>query len=500
MTESRDMPHSAIVETVALEQSDRHSGWAIWLSFCLVAIICIRFFSENLGLVPRVVQYIDVPLTALSAFCALLVFARRGYPVGRPRFGALLYLFWCVSLLSAVVNASRVEVLPIAMFLINFSAPLIFALVTSRADFTRSDISMVLKTFFWLGIVQLAVGLLYSTPRFLTTGNPDYVSGTFGLNAYQFTYFLGLWMLYVLGGAVAKDPAKPKRKGQSAAILLVTVAVFGLFYAAQYRAMLVFFTFVILLTLWMTPTHLSGRALLTVMVAGVSVVALIVVSTAFPNLKLLKTFDLLEDASPIVQSGKIKAVKNVGMMYADMPHVAVIGSGPATFSSRAYLVFSSEPRPEKEAAGVIATGLVGGQLYGTDVAQKYLGNIEFRPIQGGTTVASTKSSYTSLAAEVGLLGLSIYLTPYLMALRFCFRRLRAGPGVGDPLSVRLALTCFGGLILLLIQALFDNWLDTARVAIPLWVLIGLLYNLRGAPEPVNKLPRPTPATRASRHS
>ena len=457
---------------------DTSRGWALGLSASLVLIVCIRFLSEDLRVVPALVQYIDVPITGVLLFCALLAFVRKGHLVGVSRLGMILYLFILISLVSAWINSSRTQLLPVAMFIFNFSAPLIFAVVIIDARLERRDILLVLRTFFWLGVLQLTVAVLYGLPRFLATHNPDYVSGTFGQNAYQFTYFIGLWLLYVLGGSIAGGQSY--RRGRNVMVPLAAIAVFGLFYAAQYRAMLIFFTFVILLTLWVSPSRLSSRLLLTVVISAVSVITLIVVATSFPNLKLLKVFDLFQDSTPIVQSGKVAAVRNVVAMYGDEPQAVAVGSGPATFSSRAYLTFSSKPRPGKEAVGALAVSIMGGQ-YSTDVSKRYIASIPFRAIQGGTTAASPYSSFTSLAAEVGPLGFFAYLAAYLAALLFSLRRMRASAKAGDTLSVRLAFTCFGGLILLLIQALFDNWLESTRVAIPLWTLVGLLYALQRAP-------------------
>jgi hypothetical protein len=79
---------------------------------------------------------------------------------------------------------------------------------------------------------------------------------------------------------------------------------------------------------------------------------------------------------------------------------------------------------------------------------------------------------------VGWAGFVFSLGGLPPALVFSYRRLVASALEGDALGVRLAFACFGGLLLLLIQALFDNWLETTRVAIPLWILIGLLYALK----------------------
>jgi hypothetical protein len=455
--------------------------WALFISASLVLIVCIRFFSENLGLVPGVVQFIDVPLTGLLILFLFLTLARRGLYKDSLHLKLLLFAFYAISLVSLFANSWRVEWLPSLLFLFGFTAPYLFALGVMNARFTRYDIAFVIKTFFWLGLLELAMGFFYGFPVFLATGNPDFVSGTFGRNPYQFTYFIGVWFLYVLGGVAVKSDSP--RRGWGLAVALAAVAVFVLFYAAQYRAMLIFFTAVILVTLWASPARVSSRVVLTIVVGTVSVISLIVIGTAYPNLKLLRVFDLFEDTTPVVQSGKVEVVKNIVSMYSEMNHTAFIGSGPATFSSRGYTTFADNPDASKDAAGPLAVSLMGGKRYATDVARRYVATIADRPIQGGTTLSSPLSSYTSLAAEVGLLGLIAYLAAYVAALVFSFRSLRASARAGDGMGVRLGFACFGGLILLLIQAGFDNWLETTRVAIPMWILVGLLYALKHADGP-----------------
>ncbi len=455
-------------------------GWGWLLSTSLVLIICIRFLSESVGLLPGVVQFVDVPLTMLVALCGLLGFVRGGLYEDGLRLRAILFLFVLVFFVSWLTNTTRVGFLPAMMFMYGFAAPLVFAIVIMNARLGRDNIELVVRAFFWLGVLELATGILYGVPRFLATGNPDFVSGTFGENAYQFTYFLGMWFMYLLAGVSIRSGKK--RRGQGIAVGLAAVAVFGLFYAAQYRAMLVFFTLVILLTLWVSPARLSRRALQTILISAVSVVTLVVIGTTFPTLKLLQVFDLFKDSSPIVQSGKVEVAENVLKMYQSMSHTAVVGSGPGTFSSRAYVTFAGEADPTKDSAGPLAASLMGGQRYSTDVATRYVLTIRQKPIQGGTTASSARSSYTSLAAETGLAGLLVYLAAYVLALAYSYRRLVAAARAGDVLSLKVAFACFGGILLLLIQALFDNWLDTTRVAIPLWTLIGLLYALDRVPQ------------------
>jgi hypothetical protein len=470
------------------EQRGAHS-WALLFCISVVLLVCIRFFSEKVRLLPGMVQYIDIPLTVLVGFLTILALARRGFDNDGLRLRLLIYLFFLVFLVSWTANTTRVSLFPAAMFIFGFLSPLVFSAAAINARLGRDDVSLIMRTFFWLGLLQLVVGIFWDFPQFLITDNPDVVSGTFGQNPYQFTYFLGLWLLYVLGGTVIKSGKA--RRGQGAGIILSSAAVFVLFYAAQYRAMVIFFTLVILFTFWVSPAKLSSRALTSIGVIGVSMITLLIVSTTFPNLKLLRVFDLLQDTTPLVQSGKLKAVNNMFTMYGDIPHTALVGSGPGTYSSRAYVTFAEEPMGVKANVNPLVSSLLGGRAYGTDVANRYIQSLSHTAIQGGNTAASYESSYTSLAAETGPLGLTAYLAAYVFALRFSYRRLVASAKARDNLGVRIAFVCLGGLMLLLIQSLFDNWLENTRVTIPLWILIGALYALKFA-EPATATPLQDP--------
>ncbi len=119
-----------------------------------------------------------------------------------------------------------------------------------------------------------------------------------------------------------------QRRGRGLLVALAALIVFGLFYAAQYRAMMIFYSAVILITLWASPARPSQRFTYSVVLMVASVTTLIIVSTVFPSLKLLKVFDLVEDTTPIMESGKIQAVKNLWSMYGDMPETILVGAAP----------------------------------------------------------------------------------------------------------------------------------------------------------------------------
>ena len=71
--------------------------------------------------------------------------------------------------------------------------------------------------------------------------------------------------------------------------------------------------------------------------------------------------------------GRADVVRHVLDMYGDMPATAAIGSGPGTYSSRAWQTFAkADSTSRSNVAGDYATSLTGGRVYSTDVSEKYV--------------------------------------------------------------------------------------------------------------------------------
>ena len=107
----------------------------------------------------------------------------------------------------------------------------------------------------------------------------------------------------------------------------------------------------------------------------------------------------------------------VASLYRDIPHTIAIGSGPGTFSSRAWQTFAKAGSTSaSNVQGGYAQKLTGG-VYETDVSKKYIDPQlrEGAVIEGSGALSSPYSSYLSLAAETGLLGLALMVGVYLAA-------------------------------------------------------------------------------------
>jgi hypothetical protein len=165
-------------------------------------------------------------------------------------------------------------------------------------------------------------------------------------------------------------------------------------------------------------------------------------------------------------------------MYGDMPSTAIFGAGPGTYSSRAWQTFAKAgSTSQSNVAGAYALTLTGGEIYSTDVSDKYV-----RPqiqrgeiVEGSRAVSQPYSSYTALLAEVGVIGFAIIVSIYLAALVRAWwvaRTAIARAGVSDQLPA-VAIASFIAFLTLLQMAVLENWLEVARATFVVWILFGV---------------------------
>jgi hypothetical protein len=194
-----------------------------------------------------------------------------------------------------------------------------------------------------------------------------------------------------------------------------------------------------------------------------------------PVLKLKQTFD--ENPLSWV-SKRLEVADQLGRLYADEPRFILTGTGPGTYSSRGWRTFAqSDSRSVSNVAGSYALALTGGEVYRTDVSERYVLPLyrTTEVVAGSQALGSPFSSYTSIAAEVGVLGMIIVLAIYLGALVDASRRAlralrRAVPG--DPVPPLLLVAATGMLTLIQMGAL-DNWLEVTRLTFFSWGLLAI---------------------------
>jgi transcriptional regulator with XRE-family HTH domain len=447
-------------------------GGRLLVLAAITLLVTIRFFTEVVPIIPRAANFVDVPILVVLGVAALL---DAPLPKPRPRWymplGTIAASFLGLAAVSAIVNSGRTEPGPVLAFVYGFLAPLGLYAAVYRL-WPSGNARALSRTIIALGVLQLVVVVLVDIPTFLETRNPDDVGGTFGTNAYQLVYFLLVFVTLTVGIAAFE----PRRRTARVAPVLI-FATFATILLAQYRSLLV--TTVVAIVAVTLLLGARGRGFLVVGSAAIGFVFVFhVVATSLPVLKLDSAASSLARNPGEYVRGRARIAENVSRLYGDLPGAIVIGTGPGTYSSRAWQTFANANSTSRSnVAGSYVARLTQAKPYTTDVAEKYVvPQLRSGPIvEGSRAVSSPYSSYTSLLAEVGVLGFVLIALVYLGAAGRAWRMARstfAAHVQGDPLPAVLLATAIAFLTLLQ-MAFLENWLEVTRVTFVAWALLAV---------------------------
>jgi transcriptional regulator with XRE-family HTH domain len=440
----------------------------------LTILVTIRFFTESMPVLPSAGNFIEILLLPILLAVALAA------PVSGPArmrrdsvHSFLVFSFIAICAASVVLNTSRLAYGPVLLFLYGFVGPLVFYYSAYRLWPVGQAVSLS-RLIVALGVLQFAVILLHDLPTFLTSRNPDDIVGTFGGNAYQLVFFLLVFAALVAGIATFEPERRIARFAP-----VIFGATFLVTFLAQYRALVVA-TALVIVAIGLVLRHASGKGLL---VGGAVVLAfaagLAYVTAYFPEFKFAPTLRALRSDPTLFVEERLAPVEDVASLYGDNPQFVVTGTGPGTFSSRAWRTFAEvgDPASAEGAAQPYAAKLTGGEPYRTDVSDEYVvpRMRTSRAVLGSTALTSPFSSYVALLAEVGLIGFVLLVSIYLRALVASWRTaslsIQALPR-GDPLP-GLALATFIAFLLLVNMAILENWWEVARVTVPSWMMLAV---------------------------
>lgn len=437
----------------------------------VVLVVTIRVLTEVVAVLPRAANFVDLPVFLALTFAALTVPAGRSPGRAYLRLGLPALAFVALAVSSAVVNADRAAAAPVVVFVYGFLAPLAVYAATYRV-WPPGNARSLSNTMVLLGVLQLVVVAGVDLPRFIDSGDPDQISGTFGTNAYQLVFLL----LVVAALLAAIFTLEPERAVARIAPLLL-LAFFIVIMLAQYRALLATTVLTTVVVGILLGRHLRG-VVITVVAAIAFSLSFSYVSGHYPGLKLETTATTLTESPLSYASQRLEGARPVGRLYRDQDLVALIGTGPGTFSSRAWQTFAKAgSTSQSNVTGGYAQRLVGG-VYTTDVSDKYVApQLETGTLlEGSRAISSPFSSYLGLAAEVGLLGLALVVGVYLWALirsgRLARQTIAAADGADSVPALALAATI--GLLTLLQMAMLENWLEVTRLTFVVWAMLAVV--------------------------
>ena len=335
--------------------------------------------------------------------------------------------------------------------------------------------------------LQVAVAFLLDLPRWLADPgrNPDLFSGTFGENPYQLVFFL-----LVIVGLLAGIFTFEKRRPVARLTPVLLVAIFVVTFLAQYRAAAAHDGADGHPARASCSPRQSARGVVSATLALVALVGTLVYAAQYiPTFKFKATIQDSGGDPTFYLKQRLKTIDPVEQLFGDTPHFTIIGTGPGTFSSRAWRTFAVTPDSTTDVTNKYTQKLTGGRPYHTDVSDKYL-LPELRTaavISGSHAITSPFWSYLSLLAEVGVPGFALIVGIYVWAFmrslkmaRIAIRR--AMPG--DPLPALLCASLVAFFALLQMAAL-DNWLEVTRITFITWMLFAVVtkeFNARGLDE------------------
>jgi hypothetical protein len=431
-----------------------------------------RFFSEVVRILPKWVDILNFPFITLIGLIALFYQSNKNIDLKEHKFFVKLFFSFCfVVLLSTFINFENIFIPAAILFTIAFiEGPLLFISLNKIVGNIELFVNRVRYYFYFLLVVNIAVVLFIDTPIFLSTGNPDVIAGTYGLNSYYFSV-----LLIICGGMLFGEYVW-RGKGKITQLIIGQVFILVTFFLLQFRAALPFF----LLSYGIMLIILYGRRIL-VTVMSFSFVAMIIGSIVFnffpkdtaEKLKYEDWLQILSDPIHFLQYGKFLAYPQTIKMMEAYPHSILVGIGPGTYISRAYYTFSYEMIGfGKSEKGVSS---LANKMFGVEsakfssISQEFLAPTQTGAILGTYQLSNPNSSYLAPIAEVGLIGGGIMILMYLYLLRKSFKLLRlAKEYVQEYLPLASALVASS--VYLFCLAFLDNYWEMSRVTLPVWLL------------------------------
>jgi hypothetical protein len=336
-----------------------------------------------------------------------------------------------------------------------------------------------------LALVQLVVVVAVDLPRFIPTQDPDLISGTFGTNAYQLVFFL-LVAGALLAGIFTFEPERPVARWVPLLFVLILATIF----LAQYRALILTTAAALVLIGALLGTLRLRGFLIGLAVIGAFALTLSFTARYLPYLGLGPAAKAFTSNPSQIVTERARGLDHLAHLFTDHPQYMLTGTGPGTYSSRAWQTFAqADSKNPSNVAGRYALALTGGVVYGTDVSDEYVSPQANNPevFQGSYALKLPFSDYTSLLAEVGFFGFAAMVFIYLAALfragRITLALRRLAPR-GDPVPA-LALASTIGFFVLLQMGILQSWLEVTRLTFPTWILLAVAtkeYHARFDPD------------------
>jgi hypothetical protein len=436
----------------------------------LTLLVVIRFFTELVPVLPRAANFIDIPIFMVLLLASLQrpAASLRSRRVAFVLAVGLLFLVMCA--ISTMTNLSRVDLAPALVFVYGLAGPVgvFYAVHRLWPPGSSKSLSRLLVL---LGLLQLVIVFFVNLPQYIADGDPDVISGTFGENPYQLVFFL-----LVLVGLLSAIFTFEKQRVTARVVPVMLLAIMAAILMAQYRSLLLTTALTVLLLIALLGLSRARGALIGVLAMAALLGTLAYVAQNVPELKFGSAIEETSEDPTLYFEKRLSTAGVLGTMLGDQPRFTITGTGPGTYSSRGWRTFAQTTDSPSDVAGEYVEMLTNGRPYRTDVSDRYvqpqLRSTEI--IDGSRAVTSPFSSYLSLTAEVGVIGLTLIVTLYVWAFVSSLRMTLASRGAreGDPLPGLLCASTVAFFVLLQ-MAVLENWLEVTRITFFSWIVFAV---------------------------
>lgn len=439
-----------------------------WQEFLVIAIVIVlitgRFFTERVVILPRFINTIDlVAVPFLLPLCLLWVVSHQGGRFKGKSIVLLSVLFCIAWALAWLVNYNEVNWLGGLLLVVGLLTPVLFFLILINFGLDRRFCRRLLRVLNILFIINLVLATIDAASAIITNkGGGDFVFGTFGMNQNQLAFFLAVMITFKLTRWHFQGLRLQDQFILGWAVLLFLLCGFQTLWVVLPVVMMCGFGLV---------GQLWSKRLLRVITVVVVLVAIIMPSLMNSG----RFFSMTTKAEQFVANfndlGKVELLRNVPLIWQLRPYSFFLGVGPGTFNSKAFRSIAIIPYQGGPNANDVAAAIVA-PFYTSELSDRFIVSYFTRGIfmlSGGNTDAPF-TSYVSVPIEIGVPGGVAFFGIYGLVVFALVRSIRRTSEVQVRILGTWALI---SLLMLLSIAAIDNYLETTRYTLLVWLSIAV---------------------------
>jgi len=449
---------------------------ALLLNMLLFFNVTGRFFSNNLNILPRYFNVIDVVIVFII-FIIFLISSSSSENESNYKNIFKLYVFFTVLLIIGIfLNYSYINKIPAVSQYIMYSESIILFYSIVNLPFSNIDISNYIKLLIILIVINLIIGFLQFIFLY-SPGNSEAIIGTFSGNAEQYAGFIIIAIYYLIG----KAKLDPSKNIQYALMIIIILAL--ILMIDNKASWLGVTTSVFFILLILSESSFIDKAKYLLLFLLISILGLMIVLSTSASLGKFEGMRDAWESDNFMNLGKLKAYQDVLESYEIYPHTIVTGSGPATFYSRSSwqfyyiddILFYNADKTYDKKGSYRTSNSMGGIISKLDIKPYYYKFFSRKKIYniGSGQVDLPFSSYVALLGETGIVGTFLYLSIYIISFKkliICLTKYN-----NDAEIYPFIVSTIGLFLYLCSVSIYNNWMETGRIATILWSMIAMVF-------------------------